>query len=793
MQPMDSVFQDVRVAARQLAARPGFTAIVLMTLALGIGATTTCFSLLSAFALRPLPFANPDQLVAIEAVERSASGPASPTFDTFNLLQESPELLSGSVAYAPRAVTVSGATAAERVAAAEVSGDLFALLGVPLERGRSLTGAVPDGRTAVIGHNLWTRRFGSDPAIVGAALMLDGEPFTVSGVAAPAFSFPRGAEIWFSPAAWARDRRVDVVGRLNPGVPVQQADAALGALAVSAAPGEHWTITAVPLRDTMITDKHRNGAFALLVASGLVLAVACANLAGLLLAHVGARRHEIAVRSAIGASRLRLVRQLMTESLVLSLGGGVLGALAAQWGVALFVSQIGLPREAEWLDFAVDGRVLAFALTASVCATLIFGVVPALRGSRVDIRGVLQEDDRTSSSGPRARRVRAALVALQVALSLCLVAGAASVVMSSMSLDRIDPGFNQDRLLAVRASLAGSAFDAPERRMAFVDAASERLRALPGVAAVTAVSHVPVGDRDIAFSAFVVAGVAADGTTRLPAATVRFADSGYIETMGIPLRLGRAFTRAEARDAHGRVVLINETMARRHWPDGDAVGGRIRLIGTLQPAEWFTVVGVVGGVAQRQLPAAPENQVYLPIAQARDVTLVVRAVSDVAAVAASVREAVRSADNRVAISTRTMTDMYLWYTNDRRGQGLVLAVLGGVALLVAALGVYGVMALMVTERHREIAIRKALGASNAAMRRLVLGRGLRLTSIGLGAGLILAIPLTAFLSSIFYGVHAFDLRVLGTTGALLGGVAIAASWWPARSAMHVDPMTVLKR
>ncbi|MEO6237401.1 MAG: ADOP family duplicated permease, partial [Vicinamibacterales bacterium] len=779
---MDSLFQDVRVALRQLAARPGFTAIVLITLALGIGATTTCFSLLSAFALRPLPFANPDQLVAIEAVERSADGPSSPTFDTFNQLHDSPELFSGSVAFALRAVTVSGSTAAERVAAAEVSGDLFALLGVPLQRGRSLTRVDPDGRTAVIGHNLWTRRFGSDPAIVGAALMLDGEPFTVSGVAAPKFSFPRGAEIWFNPAAWTSDRRVDVVGRLNPGVPVQQADAALGALAVSAAPREHWTITAVPLRDRMITDKHRNGAFALLVASGLVLAVACANLAGLLLAQVGARRHEIAVRSAIGASRPRLVRQLMTESLVLSLAGGVLGALAAQWGVDLFVSKIGLPREAEWLDFAVDGRVLAFALTASICATLLFGVVPACRGSRVDIRGVLQEDDRTSSSGPRARRVRAALVALQVALSLCLVAGAASVVMSSMSLDRIDPGFNQDRLLAVRASLAGSAFEAPERRMAFVDAASERLRALPGVAAVTAVSHVPVGDRDISFSAFLVAGAAAD-TSRLPAATVRFADSGYIETMGIPLRLGRGFTRAEARDAHGRVVLINDTMARRHWPAGDAVGGRIRLSGTPQPAEWFTVVGVVGGVAQRQLPAAPENQVYLPIAQARDVTLVVRAVSDVAAVAASAREAVRGADNGVAISTRTMTDMYLWYTNDRRSQGLVLAVLGGVALLVAALGVYGVMALMVTERHREIAIRKALGASNAGMRRLVLGRGLKLTSIGLGAGLMLAIPLTAFLSSIFYGVHAFDLRVLGTTAALLGGVAIAASWWPARRAM----------
>lgn len=790
---MNNFFQDVRVGARQLGARPGFTAIVLLTLALGTGATTTCFSLLNAFMLRPLPFAEPDRLVSILAVERSASGPAPTTFDAFTTLSRTPELLSGAVAYSARAVTVAGSSAAERVAAAEISGDLFALLGRPLQRGRSFTADDIGDRRVVIGHDLWVRRFGSDPAVVGAALALDGELFTVAGVAQPKFSFPRGAEAWFQPAAWAGERRVDVVARLNAGVSVQQADAALRTVIVAAPAGEHWTTTAVPLRDTMIGDKHRNAAFALLVASGLVLAIACANLAGLLLAYVGSRKHEISVRSAIGASRLRLVRQLMTESLMLSLAGGVLGALVAEWAVDLFVSTMGLPREAEWLEFAVDGRVLAFALATSIGTALLFGVVPAMRGSRADIRSVLQEDDRTASSTPRARRVRAALVAVQVALSLALVAGAASVVISSMSLDAIEPGFNRDRLLAARAALAGTTFDAPERRMAFVDAALERLRALPGVAAVTAVSHVPVGDRDVPFSIFTVAGTdaAADNSTPKPMASLRGADSGYIELLGIPLRMGRAFTYAEARDARGRLVLINDTMARRYWPDRDAVGGRIRLTGV--GSDWLTVIGVVGNVAQRQLPAAPENQVYLPLAQARDVTLVVRAVSDPGALAPAVREAMRRADSGVAISTRTMTEMYDWYTNDRRGQGSVLAALGVVALLVAALGVYGVMALMVTERQREIAIRKALGASNAAMRRLVLGRGLRLTSIGLGGGLLLSMALTAFLSSIFYGVRAFDLRVLGVTAALLGGVAVAASWWPARDAMRVDPMTVLKR
>jgi putative ABC transport system permease protein len=794
MQPMDNLLRDLRFAARQLTANPGFTAIVLLTLALGTGATTTCFSLLSAFALRPLPFADPDRLVSVRAVERSAGAASAATFDTFKRLGGTSGLFAGEVAHVSRAVTVAGSAAAERVQATEISGDLFALLGRPLQRGRSFTADQAGTPTAVISHALWARRFGLDPAVVGSALMVDGQLVTITGIAAPKFSFPRGADLWLGPIQWSAGRPVEVVARLLPDVSIQQADAALRTLPVGGRSGEQRLTTAVPLRDVMVAGKHRNATFALLVASGLVLAIACANLAGLLLAHVGARKHEIAVRSALGASRLRLVRQLITESLMLSLAGGALGALVAQWGVDLFVARVGLPREAEWLEFAADLRVLAFALASSMGAALLFGVVPALRGSRVDIRGVLQEDNRTGSSGPRSRRMRAGLVSLQVAVSLGLVAGAASVVISSLSLDAIEPGFNRQGLLAVRAALAGPAFDSPEQRMAFVDEASRTLRALPGVTAVTAVSHVPVGDRDVPFSTFRVAEAGASSEeTRQPAASMRFADSGYLEAMGIPLRLGRGFTPAEARDVRGRLLLINDGMAGRYWPDVTPLGARIRLASASAPQDWYTVIGVVGDVAQRQLPAAPENQLYLPLAHTRDVTLVVRTASDPAALAAGARDAVRRADGTVATSTKTIAEMYQWYTNDRRGQGLVLAVLGFVALLVAALGVYGVIALMVTEGHREIAIRKALGGSNAAVGRLVLGRGLRLASVGIGAGLILAALMTTFLSSIFYGARALDVRVLGLTAALLGAVALAASWWPARTAMRVDPMTVLKR
>jgi hypothetical protein len=313
------------------------------------------------------------------------------------------------------------------------------------------------------------------------------------------------------------------------------------------------------------------------------------------------------------------------------------------------------------------------------------------------------------------------------------------------------------------------------------------------VVAVTAVSHVPAGDRDVPFWRFAMAGAADGAPGAAQLASVRFADTGYLETMGIPVRLGRGFTRAEARDVHAPVILINNGMAGRLWPGRNPIGSRLRLPGTDTPDAWYTIVGIVGDVAQRQLPGAPENQIYLPLAHARDITLVVRTVADPGSLAAAARDAIRGADSTVAVSTRTMADMYQWYTNDRRGQGLVLAALGVMALLIAALGVFGVMALMVTERRGEIAIRKALGGSDSAVRRLVLGRGLRLASFGIGAGLLLAALLSAFLSSIFYGVRPFDVQVLGGTAALLGVVATAASWWPASSAMRIDPMEVLKQ
>jgi predicted permease len=419
----------------------------------------------------------------------------------------------------------------------------------------------------------------------------------------------------------------------------------------------------------------------------------------------------------------------------------------------------------------------------------LFGLAPAVAGTRVDIRSILQGE--VGTSGPAPRRARGLLVAVQLALSLALVSGAASIVMSAMRFDDIDPGFDREGILAVKVAFTGAAYAQPEQRFAFVDAATSRLRSLPGVTAVSAASHLPLIDRDVPYAAFVLEdGAPAE---RTPTGSVRFVDAGYIAAMRIPIRRGRAFTAQEARDLRDRAILINDTMAKRYWADRDPIGRKLHLTGSVESEGWYTIVGVVGEVSQRQLPAAPENQMYLPLAPALAMSLIVRTASDPAAVAAQARDAAQGTDRSLAISTNTMKAAYEWYASDRRSQGLVVGALGGIALLLAGLGVYSVMAIMVNARSREIAIRMALGSSAGAVRRFMLARGLTVAAAGVAAGLLVATALTAFLSSIFLGVRAFDVRVLAAAIAVLGGVTLLASWWPARRAMRVDPMVTLKQ
>ena len=798
---MQSALQDVRVAFRQIGRHRGFSTIVIITLALGIGATTTFFSLLNGFVFRPLPYRQPERLVAVHGVEQSANrGEFRLAYGTFGELTRTTAVLESPVAYDTRQYNAGVAANAERIDGAAISGDVFSALDVPLATGRPFSAAEhrAGAPVAIVSHALWTRHYASDPAILGQTLTLDGTSHVIVGVAARHFNFPGDTQVWV-PLTGAADtllvRRVSVAARLRDGVSIEQASAALESAAAHLGP-EHrgsnsdWRPAIVSLREAVLTDKHRNAVGALLAAAALVLVVACANLAGLLVAHVAGRRHEMAIRSAVGARRSRIVRLLLTESLVLAAIGGALGLLVAQWGIDLFLGTLGKPKGLEWLDFPIDARVLVFAAIASIATAVMFGVAPALGATRVDLRGVLQEDVQGQAT-PRGRRLRVALVAAQIAVSLGLIAGASSIVASSLAADSIDPGFNRERLLWLRVTLAGPGYDSAGQRVAFVDVASERLRSLPGVSAVTAVSHLPLADRNLPHAMFMLEGWTLQA--QMPYAPVRYAASSYLQVLGVKLRRGRFFVESETRDTSASVAVINETMANRYWPGGDAVGKRLRVVGAATGDVWHTVIGVVGDVAQRGVPSPPENQIYLPLPHTRDLTLAVRAAGNPAALVQPARRTLGSVDGSLPVAAGTMEQTYAWHTNDRLLQASVVGALGVLALGLAALGIYAVMALFVTQQQREIAVRMALGATRGAVLRLVLHRGARVAASGLGGGLLIAFCVTTGLSWIFYGVRPFDPAVIAATTLLLALVALFASWWPARRAMRVDPMAVLQR
>ena len=796
---MHSILPDFRVAWRQIGRHRSFSAIVVVTLGLGIGATTTFFTLLNGFLFRPLPYGDPDRLVAIHGVELTANrGEFRLTYGTFTELTQAVDVLESAVAYDTRAFN-AGTAPAERVEGAAISGDLFSTLRVGMAIGRpfSATEHRNAGAVAILSHAFWTRHYASDPAVLGQTLLLDGAAHVIVGVAPPDFQFPGATQVWVPldgvPAA-ANARRLGVAARLRPAVSIEQASTALQGVAAHLGADHRtsqadWQPAVVSLREAVLTDKHRNAAGAMLAAAALVLVVACANLAGLLLAHLAGRRHEIAVRSAVGARRAHIVRLLLTESCVLAAAGGALGVLVAQWGVDLFVGTLGKPKGAEWLEFPIDANVLLFAVTASLLTAVLFGVAPAVGATRVDLRGVLQEDAQ-GQPPPRGRRLRVALVAAQFAVSLGLVAGAFSIVASSIAAASMHPGFNRERLLWLRVTLGGARYDNPGHRLAFADAATERLQSLPGVSAVTTVSHLPLADRNLPHAQFALEGWTPQG--QLPYASLRCVSSSYLQVLGLPLRQGRFFADSEARDLNASVVVINETMANKYWPTANAIGKRLRLIGPFGDA-WVTIIGVVGDVTQRGPAAPPGDQVYLPLPHTRDLTLAVRAAGDPSALVEPARRAVAAIDPALPVSARTLEQTYAGYASDIRLQASVLGALGVVALALAALGIYAMMALFVAQQEREIAVRMALGSTKAAMLGLVLRRAAWIAALGLAAGVLFAISVTSGLSWVFYGLRAFDPRVMAATALSLAAVALFASLWPARRAMQIDPMSVLRR
>jgi putative ABC transport system permease protein len=794
---MNTIASDFSYAFRQIARQRAFSAIVIATLALGIGATTTFFSILNAFVFRPLTFRNPDRLVALQTFERPRSASSAESYASVLDLARSTPVLRSAIGYASRDVNATGAEGSERTVTTAMSGDLLGLLGASFSIGRPFLAEEhrSHAAVAVISHTFWTRHYAADSAVIGRTVLLDGAAHDIVGVAPEGFVFPDDTDVWVLLDERDAPPALNVVARLQDGVSIAQANGALAGAAVSVEPANgrpssSLYVGVVGLREWMIPSKQRGVITVMLLATVFVLLIACANLAGLLAAHLGSRRQEIAVRTALGARRSRIVTLLLIESAVLALIGGAFGILVAQWGIDLFAGTLGKPQGQGWLNFAIDGRVLMFAFAASLATALLFGLLPAIGATRLDLRGVLLEDAHAVGVGRRGRRLRVILVATQMAVSLGFIAAASSIVLSSEAFETIDPGFDRVRLAVLHVTLAGTAYDSPATRMAFVDAATERIAALPGVAGVSATSHLPLADRVVPASRVEFEGADPNGTRRV--ASLRFVASSYAATVGLPIRRGRSFSVAEAADPRTPLLVINETMRRRYWPDADPLGQRVRLPDSPYGGTWLTIVGVVGDVSQRNPGDDPQNQIYLPLAHSRDISFVVRASHDAGSIVLPARRALAAVDGTLPVNARTYDDVRSWFVRDRTLQGFVLGSVGLVALLLAALGTYAVMTLLVSHERREFAIRIALGSSNQAIHRLVIGRSLRVAAAGILGGLILAGIMTSLLSSVFFGVRPFDPRIMMGAVLLLAATALFASWWPARRAMKVDPMTVLR-
>lgn len=813
---MDTFLSDVRYAIRTAAKRPGFTATAVATLAVGIGVTSALFSVVNAVLLRPLPFVEADALVAVGTTPSgggaSRSGTSYPDFvDYREQAKRSFEDLAALRTYGYMLATPAGA---EPIRGARVSGGFFEILRARAAIGRTFTRDEdrPGGpRLAVIGHDLWQRRFGGDTAVAGRAATISGESYTILGVMPPGFRFPLeigDAEIWTPLSEEDEDSRkergmhyLDLVGRLRPNASLEQAHTELKTLALQLEKQYPDSNTkrygvAVPLHDEIVGDSRR-GLLILMGAVLCVLLVACANVANLLLARATEREREVSIRGALGAGRGRLVAQLLTEGIVLAVAGGAVGLALAAAGVRALVALAppDLPRVDE---IGLDWRVVLFTFLASVATGLLFACAPALRGSRVDLARGLSESSRgAGASGGRGRqRLRNALIVAEVALSLVLLTGAGLLLRSLTEARRVDPGFSRDRLLTARVSLWTKRYDKPDQIAVFYRDLLARVRALPGAELVGAVTPLPFGNE-----AWVThirdAALPEPPPSERWTAHYASAEPGYFAAMGIPLRKGRLFTDADVRGGLG-AVLVNETLARKYFPGEDPVGKRVKFgIGideTDEKMDW-EIVGIVGDVTLRRLDAPINPAFYVSSLQQplSAQTVVLRSTLDPKLLAESVRRELRVLDPEIPLTrVRTMAELVDASLGQRRFHSLLLVSFASVGLLLAAIGLYGVMAFAVTLRTREIGIRMALGAERANVLRDVMQRGMGLAGLGTVVGLASALVLARVLSTLLFRVSPTDPPTFGLASLLLLLTALVAAYVPARRATRVDPMVALR-
>ncbi len=806
---MSGFLLDLRYGARMLLRTPGFTAVALLVLVLGIGANTAIFSVVHAVLLRQLPYKDAQRLTMVWLDNRRLGLKEDlPSYPMFEDWKKQSRLFEDMAIFSRSMSSLTGADEPEQVREARVAANFFPLLGVRPMLGRTFS---PDedqegrDRVAVLSHGLWVRRFGADSNVLGKNLIRDSRNYTVVGVMPPEFRFPdKTTELWIPLVVppQARGARFGfwlwIVGKLKPGVTVEQAQtemSGIGSRLEQQYPeGAGYGVYVVPLHRQLVGNI-RPALLILLGAVVFVLLMACANVASLLLARASAREREIAIRAAIGAGQGRLIRQLLTESVLLSAVAGAIGVLVAVWGVSVLVSLS--PQDFPRLDeIRIDAPVLAFTLGLSLLTGIVFGLAPALQFSRWAVSETLKETGRTLGSSLRARYLRGALVAGEIALALVLLAGAGLLIRSFLRLQAVDPGFQPQRVLTMRLISPRSKYPQGPQVAALFQQLLQRIGAMPGVQSAAAVSDIFLSKTPNSGD-FTIEGRPPKPLTEQIEATIDVISPNYFAAMGVPLRHGRWFTDQDGRDTP-RVVIINETMARWFWPDEDPIGKRFTFGGP-QSQRWMTIVGVAGDMRRQGLDRPARAETFVPHAQNPRglMTLVVRGApsgpADALALAAGVRAEIRAVDKDLPIFDVSTLDRQIGESvAQRRVNTLLLGLFAGLALVLAAVGVYGVVAYAVTQRTHEIGVRMALGAAPDDVLRMVLRHGALLAGTGVTAGLVASLALTRLMTGLLYGVSATDPGVFAAVALGLATVSLLAAWIPARRATRVDPMVALR-
>ena len=806
---LDALQRDVRFATRMLRRSPAFTLMAVACIALGVCVTTTIFSAVHGILIRPLPYDRADELVAVYAqnLSRDIRGSNVSYPDYLSWRDDNRSFTALALwTWSSHAFSGDGGEA-ERVEGASITANLLPILGVRPLLGRNF---VPeedeDGRDNVVllGHGLWQRRFGGDRSVVGRVITVNGRPHTIVGVMPPRFNFPERGEAWvpFGAPPWAVEQRsarqyAGAIGRLRPGVSLEQARADLGRISASLersypADNRGWSAELTPLRDDLVRDLRRT-LFVLAGAVALVLLIACANVANLMLARGATRQREMAVRVAVGAGRGRLIRQLLTESLVLAALGGALGAGLSYFGVRLL--RLAFPESLPfYMTLELNGIALLFALGATTVAGVLVGLVPAMRATNVDLNASLKEAGRGSGEGVSRSRLRSTLVMAEIALSVMLMIGAMLLIRSYRALDRADLGFDEDGILSMRISLPHVKYDNPVRVASFYDRLLERIRAVPGVESVGAAEGTPFSGWDVHYRLTVEGAPPARAGEEL-FTHFQLVTPDYLKTIGVPIIRGRGLTAAD-RDSTAPVGVVNETFVRQFLHGVDPIGKRVKFVPAESPAPWVTIVGVMRDYQHYRFPQPMDGAIVLPMAVDPPLTRTVAIRSrlkDPHDLMPAIRAIIRELDPTVpAFRVQTLDEVVTRSLWRQRLQSEVFGVFALLALILASVGLYGVIAYTVAQRTRELGVRIALGATRRHVLALVLGEGARLALLGVAAGVIGALGLGRVVASLLHGVTATDPMTFTLVPVLLAGVAVLASYAPARRATRVDPLVAMR-